>query len=247
MRALVALARHGLRPDDETLRQMREQAHALEHLPGERISGELGKLFAAADPVAGIELAQRTGALAGFLPEAAACFGFDRRTPHHELDLGAHLLAVLGEMARLSPDPGLRLAALLHDVGKPVSQWLDARGVAHYYQRPGESGSADHAEVGARLARAALRRLRYPLGTIERVAGLVRLHMFGEFASARGARRFLRRAGGAEAARDLLLLREADKVGKLDRADLLIAPAANPESAPLIGAARWLAASGHPR
>jgi tRNA nucleotidyltransferase (CCA-adding enzyme) len=214
VRALVALARHGLVPDAETRRQMGEHADALAHLPQERIRLELEKLLAAHDPAAGIELARSTGVLGRILPEVDACFGFDQRTPHHDLELGAHLLAVLRAMTRLSPEPELRLAALLHDVGKPASQWVDARGIAHYYAHAGHPGSADHAELGARLARAALRRLRFPVDTIERVARLVRLHMFGGFDSPRGARRFLRRAGSNAVARDLLLLREADKVGR---------------------------------
>ncbi len=216
VRALVANARHGLVPDDRTQQQMAESAKSLEHLPQERIQAELDKLFAAKDPANAIRLAHETGVLRYLLPEVDQAFGYDQNNPHHEFELGDHITNVLERMTEKTEDPDLRLAALLHDIGKPDSAWLDPeRGTNHYYEKHLPDGTvlgADHESVGAEKTRALLNRLRYPNDRINRITDLVQHHMWPAFTSERGARKFLNRVG--DHADDLMDLRWADQGGK---------------------------------
>lgn len=214
VRALVAQASHGLAPDDATLNAMRANAHGIKHLPGERISPELDKLLKAEDPVEALEIAHETGVLRFLLPEVEVCFGFRQHNRHHDLDVGSHLLAVLTRAAQITDDPDVRMAALLHDIGKPDSFWLDTAGQGHFYKHPDYPESENHEELGADKSKELLLRLRYPTDRVEHIVKLISLHMFPPFGTLKGARKFLRKAGDIKTANDLLDLREADKAGK---------------------------------
>lgn len=211
LRGVVAHAKHGLVPDDVTRSEMAANAASLIHLPQERIQAELDKLMAAKEPANGVRLAHETGVLQYVLPEVNNAFGFDQLNPHHNYDLGTHLLNVLDGVSKQSSDPDLRLAALMHDIGKPHSQWVDENGIGHYYRNDLGQG-ADHEDVGADMARARMQSLRYPNDRINRVHGIISGHMFPAFASAKGARKFLNKWG--EHADDLMTLRHADMYGK---------------------------------
>lgn len=212
VRGLVAHSRFGLIPDTKTRWQMAKNADRLKHLPGERIQAELDKIMASRNPSAAIELAHDTGVLGHFLPEVEEAWDFDQNNPHHNLPLGQHLLEVLNNAVRYTDDPDVRLAALLHDVGKPASAWTNPdTGFNHYY-RSADGQGLDHDEHGAGLAAGRMEGLRYPRNRIERVRNLVQHHMFPDFSSSAGARKFLNRVG--EHADDLLVLRSADREGK---------------------------------
>jgi tRNA nucleotidyltransferase (CCA-adding enzyme) len=107
----------------------------------------------------------------------------------------------------------VRLAALFHDLGKPVVAWRGHDERLHYYAKPGFAAQG-HDQVGAELAAGALVRLRYPNALRKRVVRIVRRHMFqpGK-GDARRARRFLRR-NGDELAFELLDHKQADLLGK---------------------------------
>lgn len=241
VRALVANARHDLQPDDVTKAQMAANVGSLQHLPQERIKAELDKLFGADKPAQAIRLAHDTGILGQVLPEVEQAFGYNQDNPHHELELGKHLVNVLDRTSQKTKDPDLRLAALLHDIGKPASRWDECpacsanmdqgrrrvveRGLGqcpdcggpvsgHYYGYRDQNGmhGANHEDVGSEMARARLNALRYPADRIGRVSELVQHHMFPAFTSPKGARRFLNRVG--DHADDLLTLRWADQGGK---------------------------------
>jgi len=214
VRAIVSSARHGLEPDLGTLEQMREEAAQIRHLPGERIQMELDKLMTSPDPVRALEIAQATGVLDYMIPEVSVAFGVDQYNPHHQLDVGEHLYEVLHHMTKISDDPDMRLAALLHDIGKPDSMWMDENGKGHFYEHPDHPESADHHELGAQYAEEFMKRLRYPNDRIQRVVKLVRNHMFPAFNTKKGARKFLQKVGDEQAAWDLLRLRMADLAGK---------------------------------
>lgn len=213
IRALVSRSRHGLEPDAETMKQMAQHAEGIKHLPGDRIFPELEKIMKGQEPHEAIRLGHDTQVLHHFLPEVASAFGFDQKNPHHKLDLGSHLLEVLKNVAAQTDDPDVRLAGLLHDIGKPHSQWIDENGVGHYYKSADGRGD-DHEKVGAKMAEDVLRRLRYPANRIAKVSHLIEHHMFPDFNSGKGARRFLQRAGSPEAADNLLAIRQADHMGK---------------------------------
>ena len=218
VRALVSFSVHGLEPDPYTLDQMEANAARIKNLPPDRIRDELDKLISGNDPVEAFLLAYDTGLLSYLVPELDAAMGFDQNNIHHDLDVGMHSLAVLDAMAGLTTDPDLRLAALLHDLGKPDSMWQDEEGNGHFYQHPDYPESINHEELGADIAYNFMKRLNYKNSRINRVVALVRNHMFPYFTSEAGARRLLNSVGGdTQLAQDLLLLRESDASGKNDR------------------------------
>lgn len=212
LRALVLCARYGLKPDPATHIQLKRYGHRLSMQATERIQGELDEIFDAADPAGAIRLAHETDVLTHVLPEVAVAFGYDQRNPHHELELGEHLVDVLDRCTARNADRDLRLAALLHDIGKPRSAWVDPlTGSNHYYEWRRDDGTvvgADHALVGARMTNALMWRLHYPASRIVRVTRIVAEHMYAPFTTPKGARRFLSRVGTH--ADDLLALRRAD-------------------------------------
>jgi tRNA nucleotidyltransferase (CCA-adding enzyme) len=224
VRALVAQARFGLEPDEKVIQSMRDNAHRIRHLPGERIQMELDKLLAGKNPAQAMSIAAETGLLDYMAPELSAAVGFDQQNPHHDLDVYSHTMKVLSKMSELTNDPDLRLAALFHDSGKPESFWRDEThpegSGGHFYKKilpDGTELGADHEEVGADLAEQFMLRLRYPTKRIERVKMLISNHMFPYFSNLKGARKFLKNLDGdVKAAFDLLNLREADASGKRD-------------------------------
>lgn len=216
VRALVAYAKHGLYPDEYTLQQMTDNAQKIKALPAERIQQELDKLLSGNDPAGAIEIAHETGVLQYILPELDSAMGFDQNNVHHDLPVGEHCIQVLRKMSELTSDPDLRLAALLHDIGKPPTYWQDEEGNGHFYQTDDVPDSADHADVGADMTDQIMKRLRYPNDRRSRVVGLVQNHMFPYFTSEKGARRFINKVGDPDTAYDLMNLRESDASGKND-------------------------------
>jgi putative nucleotidyltransferase with HDIG domain len=182
-----------------TLEAIGRRAELAAHLSGERIASELDKLLRARHPSVGLRLMARTGLLAVVAPEMAAQIGVPQNKRLGE-DLWDHTVRSVDAAAAAGADRDVRLAALLHDVGKPSTA---ADG--HFY---------GHEVVGAEQAAALLRRWHLPRETIERVERLVRHHMFSYVSSWSDAavRRFIAKVG-ADALDGLFTLREADNVG----------------------------------
>jgi tRNA nucleotidyltransferase (CCA-adding enzyme) len=203
IRGLRFVSQLGLEPDDDTLRQMREDAAGVTLVSGERVGGglaadgmgELSKLLLGERPAHALRLMRDTGVLVALIPEYGPAIGYDLGTPRQPAPVDEHLFLVVANAAAAGRPLGVRLAALLHDLGKPLED-VDGR---------------PHAELGAELAARILRRLRYPERLHARVVRIVRGHAFeleGEIDGLRG-RRFLAEHG-EEVARDLLDLKEAD-------------------------------------
>ena len=132
------------------------------------------KLVCGAHPRAGLDLLVRTGLADHVLPELPA-LQLESDEHHRHKDVYAHSLTVLeqameleGEYAPSTPDPVLRLAALLHDVGKPATRRFEKGGAVTFRH---------HETVGAKLVRKRLRALKFDNDTIKAVARLVELHM----------------------------------------------------------------------
>ncbi len=134
----------------------------LNFVSAERVAAELVKLLCGGDVLR--VLLDFPEVLGVPVPELLPMLDFDQRNPHHCWDVYRHTALVT---AAVPPEPALRLAALLHDAGKPACFRLDAQGVGHFY------GHAEQSEI---LADRILRRLRLDRATAERVLRLVRLH-----------------------------------------------------------------------
>jgi tRNA nucleotidyltransferase (CCA-adding enzyme) len=221
VRALRFVSQLGFEPDERLLEQMREEAPAVKLVSGERIGGglaadgmgELSKLLLGSEPGRALRLARDTGVLVELLPEFGPAIGFDQESRYHDLTVDEHTFAVVQATADQGFTLPVRLAALFHDLGKPVVAWRGRDGRLHYYAKPGFAAHG-HDQVGADLAAVALLRLRYPNALRRRVVRIVRRHMFqpGKGDALR-ARRFLRRHGD-ELAFDLLDHKHADLLGK---------------------------------
>lgn len=197
VRAVRLAATLGFEVEPATLAAIAANAELAGHLSGERIGAELAKLLAAPTPSVGLRLAEQTGLLAVVSPELAAQRGVPQRKVAGE-DLWEHTLRTVD--AAPAERPVVRLAALVHDIGKPPT--LAGGRFPH------------HETVGAELADALLRRLRYPRAAAEEVVHLVRHHMFPVDPDATDAavRRFIKRIG-PQHLDAVFALRRADDVG----------------------------------
>ena len=157
--------------------------------------GELSKLLLGPYPAKALRIARDTGVLVNLLPELAAVVGYEQRSSRQHLTLDEHVITVVQAAADAGAPLEVRLAALLHDLGKPQA----------------EREGTDHAELGAQLAARVLRRLRYPAKLQQHVTRIVREHPFEELADPQpvDARRFLARHGD-RLALDLLAHKAAD-------------------------------------
>ena len=139
--------------------------------------------------------------MAVVLPPVAAMFGFAQRNPHHVYDVWEHTLRVV---SAAPPDRGLRLAALLHDIGKPSCFTLDEAGVGHFY---------GHAKISRNITTKVMRRLKYDNATREQVEKLVMYHDLDTEGREVLIRRWMRRLSPELFAR-LLFLKRADILGQ---------------------------------
>lgn len=176
LRAARFAAQLGFTVDDEVREAMAEFAPRLEIISAERIRDELLKLLATDRPTVGIRLLVDTGLADHFLPELSELQATQDDHGRHK-DVYEHSLTVLEQAIQLeqarrsdpneSPDLILRLAALLHDIGKPSTRRFERGGVTFHH----------HDLVGAKLVRKRLRTLRLDNETIASVARLVELHL----------------------------------------------------------------------
>jgi uncharacterized domain HDIG len=200
IRAVRLAATLGFGVEAATLAGIQARAGLAAHLSGERIAAELDKLLGAPVPSVGLRLMSDTDLLAPISPELAAQRGVPQNKVPGE-DLWDHTLRSVD--AAPAARPVVRLAALLHDIGKPTT-FADG----HFL---------GHDAVGAELAGAFLDRLRSPRAVRERVVELVRHHMFSYESnwSDAAVRRFIGKMAtlGDGALDELLALREADNIG----------------------------------
>ncbi|MBQ9121295.1 MAG: HD domain-containing protein [Clostridia bacterium] len=167
----------------------------------ERITAELTRLLIGVR--AGRILREFSDVIGVFLPEILPAVGFDQHNYHHKYNVLDHIAAVVDAAPA---DPTLRLAALLHDIAKPLCFTTDGEGVGHFY---------GHATLGAKLAEEILRRLRYDNRTVEEVTRLVRYHDGPIEAEKKAVRRKLARLGEENFFR-LIALQRADCMGQAD-------------------------------
>ena len=175
MRAARFTSQLGFTIDDETRAAMSSMADKLPIVSVERMSDELTKLLATDDPVPGLRVLVETGLADIVIPEIPALKLEIDEHAHHK-DVYEHSLTVLRQAIDLEksrnpeapPDIVLRLAALLHDIGKPATRRIEPGGVVTFHH---------HDVVGAKLATKRLRQLRFDKDTITAVARLIELHL----------------------------------------------------------------------
>ncbi|SMC63989.1 CCA tRNA nucleotidyltransferase [Janibacter indicus] len=184
MRAARFVAQLGVVPAPEVLEAMTAAAGTLEIVSAERVRDELVKLLLADDPVAGLRVLVDTGLAEQVLPELPA-LRLEIDEHHRHKDVYEHSLTVLQQAIDLegpplsgpdadpdhpvpAPDLVLRLAALLHDIGKPRTRRFEAGGGVSFHH---------HDVVGAKLTAKRMKALRFDKDTTKAVARLVELHL----------------------------------------------------------------------
>ena len=174
-----------------------EFAPNLRKVSAERIQTELVKLLASPHPEA-FRTVWETGISAVILPEFDACMETPQQSPHHCWSVGEHTLRAL---PFVEAEKSLRLAVLLHDIGKPLTRTTDEAGVDHFY---------GHAPRSAELANGILRRLKFDNDTRKKVVRLVQVHDDWQIPlTPKGVRRAVHRIG-ADIFPDYLKVRRAD-------------------------------------
>jgi poly(A) polymerase len=173
LRAARFAAKLGFTIAPEVRAAMTEQAGRLEIVSAERITGELTKLMLAPDPALGIDVLVQTEVAEQVLPEVSG-LRMEADEHHRHKDVYQHSLTVLRQAIKLERRYGLegdlvvRLAALLHDIGKPRTRSLLPGGRVAFHL---------HEVVGAKMTRRRLAALRFPNDVVRDVARLVELHL----------------------------------------------------------------------
>ena len=211
MRAVRFASQLGFDIDDDTFDGIARQAERIKIITRERISVELNKILASPVPSIGLTLMRNSGLLQYVLPEIDRMAGIERRGKHAHKDNFEHTMKVLDNVAKRTDDLWLRWAALLHDIGKPLTKAYDQRAGWTFHQ---------HEAVGSKLVPQIFRRLRLPLNEPMRfVQKMVFLHMrpivlSEDIITDSAVRRLLFEAG--DDIDSLMLLCEADITSGID-------------------------------
>lgn len=163
MRAVRFSAQLGYQIESETLAAIRELSPNLVHISAERVQMELVKLVTSPHPE-NLRIAYEAGITGIVLPEFDLCMETEQINPHHCYNVGEHILR---SMQAVRQDKILRLAMLLHDIGKPRKITVDDKGIYHFHGHPA---------VSEEMARTILRRLKFDNHTIYMVTNLVKFH-----------------------------------------------------------------------
>ena len=173
MRAARFTSQLGFELDPAAFAAMRDMTSRIEIISAERVRDELSKLLVSKNPQPGLELLVESGIAELVLPELPA-LRLEVDEHHHHKDVYQHSLTVVAQAISLEPQYGfdrdltLRLAALLHDIGKPATRKLEQGGSVTFHH---------HDVVGAKLAKKRLTALRFDNDTIKAVCRLIELHL----------------------------------------------------------------------
>lgn len=184
--------------DKETFASIKLNSQLIAKVSVERIREEFCKILLCDKPSSSIIALENSGLLEYVLPELRTSIGFDQKNPHHDKNVFEHILSVIDYSPK---ELSVRLSALLHDIGKPVSFTIDDKGIGHFY---------GHELVGTEISEAILKRLKFDNVTIKKVLILVKEHM-NRFSKLKNSslKKLMVRVG-VENLKDLFDLQEAD-------------------------------------
>jgi len=205
MRAIRIASQLGFTIEDNTFQAIKKSANLIVEISAERISDELMKILKSSYAADGILLLKNTDILRYIIPELHASFETPQKSPkrHHLYDVGTHSVMALKYCP--SPDPVVRFATLLHDIGKPPTYHKGEDGVITFY---------NHELIGTKIAKQICKRLRLSNKDTEKILTLIRWHQFSvdERQTDSAIRRYIRHVG-IEFLEDSLALRTGDRLG----------------------------------
>ena len=199
LRTLRFSATLGFVIEEDTHRALRAQCGDLRYVAAERVREELTKLLCGTDVLR--VLLDDPQVLGVVLPEILPCVGFDQHNRHHCYDVWGHTAHAV---AAAPPDPVLRWAMLLHDLGKPRCFTMDDQGVGHFH---------GHHRPSAEMAEAICRRLRFDKATARQICMLVRYHDRPIPLTGKAIRRAMNQLG-VEGLRQLCAVKRADNLAQ---------------------------------
>lgn len=182
MRAVRFSAQLGFMIEENTQKAICELAPSLKNISAERIQVELVKLLVSPHPDY-IRKAYELGITQIVLPELDKAFDTPQNNPHHMYNVGEHMMHTL---LHIRNDKALRIAALLHDIGKPQTKTTDEKGIDHFH---------GHAELGEKMAETILKRLKFDNDTITKVKKYVKYHDYNIEPQAKTVRRAMNKIG----------------------------------------------------
>jgi len=204
MRAVRFASQFNFKIDSATEKAVKENAALLEAISKERIRDEFLKIIMTDNAVSGIEKLKELGLLHYIIPELEENIGVSQNK-HHIYDCYKHAVLSLGYASKKKFNMHVRMASLLHDIGKPATKRGEGDSATFY----------NHEVVGAKIAAKILERLRFSKKDMDKIVKLVRYHLFyynvGEVSES-SVRRLLRKVG-REDIEELLQLRQADRIG----------------------------------
>lgn len=182
MRAVRFSAQLGYSIEEQTAQAIREMAQNLTHISAERIQTELIKLLVSNHPDY-LRICYETGIMNVILPELRLCMETEQNNPHHCYTVGEH---ALHSLLYVKNDKILRLAMLLHDIGKPKAKTTDEEGINHFH---------GHAAISEQITRNILKRLKFDNDTLNKVSRLVLYHDYHIESTPRCVRRAVHKIG----------------------------------------------------
>lgn len=196
LRAIRFSAKLGFDIEETTYKAMKDLAHLIQHVSAERIHVELTKTLISPNPSQMKELVT-CGLIEYIIPEFKEVVGLVQNNPYHKFTVDNHIYESLKYIA---PEPHLRWAMYLHDIGKGFTKTTDDKGIDHFYKHPG---------VSEKIAGKTMKNLKFDNKTYDRVIKLIRFHDDRFAISKKSVRKAINRVG-VDYFDDLLLIKEAD-------------------------------------
>ena len=154
--------------DDSIVKAAVEMRERLEIVSQERKTDEFLKILKSPKPSVGLKLLQTSKVMEVIFPEISQMIGIEQRKDYHHKDVFYHTLEVVDNISKKTEDVWLRFAALVHDIAKPKTKKF-VEGIGWTFH--------GHEELGARMMKSIFRRMKLPLGKLDYMEKLVRLHL----------------------------------------------------------------------